>query len=159
MPPDVVLVGVLPPLLYSSAYFTSLRDVRRNLQPIGLLAVGLVVFTTVTVTWLAHSGDRPALGARVRARRRGRADRPDRRDLDRGVGFGAPAGLIAVVEGESLINDGTALVAYRVAIGVVVGGTLSAGAHVALTFVGSGGRRHRHRARGRLRHASRPAAR
>src|SRR5690348_548538 len=41
LPPDVVLVALLPPLLYSAAFFTSLRDLRTNLRPISLLAVGL----------------------------------------------------------------------------------------------------------------------
>src|SRR5256714_1077540 len=49
MPPDVVLIGILPPLLYSSAFFTGLRELRANLRPIGLLAIGLVVATTVVV--------------------------------------------------------------------------------------------------------------
>src|SRR6266511_5231977 len=49
LPPDVVLVAVLPPLLYSSAFFTSLRDLRQKARPIGLLAIGLIVVTTVTV--------------------------------------------------------------------------------------------------------------
>ena len=42
LPPDVVLVGILPPLLYSAAYGTGLRELRQNLRPISLLAVGLV---------------------------------------------------------------------------------------------------------------------
>jgi len=43
--PDVVLVAILPPLLYSSAFFTSLRDLRRNIRPLSLLALGLVLTT------------------------------------------------------------------------------------------------------------------
>src|SRR4029450_3626019 len=54
LPPDVVLVAVLPPLLYLSAFFTSLRDLRQKAAPISLLAVGLVVITTVTVAAVAH---------------------------------------------------------------------------------------------------------
>ena len=53
LPPDVVLVAVLPPLLYLSAYRTSLRDLRTNARAIGILAIGLVVATTVTVDKLA----------------------------------------------------------------------------------------------------------
>ena len=49
LPPDVVLIGILPPLLYSAAFNTGLRDLRRNLRPISLLAIGLVV---------AHDGRR-----------------------------------------------------------------------------------------------------
>ena len=54
LPPDLVLVGVLPPLLYGAAFFTSLRDLRANLRPVGLLAVGLVLLTMVVVAVVAH---------------------------------------------------------------------------------------------------------
>src|SRR5919201_4644677 len=52
--PDVVLVAILPPLLYSSAFFTSLRDLRTNARPISLLAIGLVLATTFGVGAVAH---------------------------------------------------------------------------------------------------------
>ena len=54
LPPDLVLVGVLPPLLYGAAFFTSLRDLRANFRPVGLLAVGLVLLTIVVVAVVAH---------------------------------------------------------------------------------------------------------
>ena len=54
LPPELVLVGVLPPLLYSAAFFTSLRDLRANFRPIGALAVGLVVATMLAVAVVAH---------------------------------------------------------------------------------------------------------
>ena len=54
LPPDVVLVAILPPLLYSSAFFTGLRDLRANLRPISLLAFGLVAATTCCVAVVAH---------------------------------------------------------------------------------------------------------
>src|SRR6266480_3664895 len=52
--PEIVLVAVLPPLLYGSAYFTSLRELRANWRPIGALAIGLVLMTMVTVAMVAH---------------------------------------------------------------------------------------------------------
>ena len=52
--PEYVLVGVLPALLYASAFFTSLRDLRRNMRSIGLLAIGLVAATVLTVAVVAH---------------------------------------------------------------------------------------------------------
>jgi CPA1 family monovalent cation:H+ antiporter len=55
LPPDLVLVGVLPPLLYGAAFFTSLRDLRANKRPVGFLAVGLVLLTTVAVAVVAHA--------------------------------------------------------------------------------------------------------
>src|SRR5438132_6128856 len=73
--PDVVLVAILPPLLYSSAFFTSLRDLRRNVRPLSLL--------------------------------------------------GIPRRLATLIEGESLINDATALVAYGFAVVAVTTGTFS----------------------------------
>jgi len=55
LPPDLVLVVVLPPLLYSAAFFASLRDLRANVRPISLLSVGLVVATTLAVAVVAHA--------------------------------------------------------------------------------------------------------
>src|SRR5215831_19498690 len=52
--PDIVFLVFLPPLIYAAGWFTSLRDFRANLRPIGLLAVGLVVFTVVCVAGVAH---------------------------------------------------------------------------------------------------------
>src|SRR5512139_1629340 len=52
--PDLVFLFVLPPLLYPAALFTSWRDFRANLRPISTLAIGLVLFTTVAVAYLAH---------------------------------------------------------------------------------------------------------
>ncbi|MFL5103378.1 MAG: cation:proton antiporter, partial [Xanthobacteraceae bacterium] len=55
LPPDAVLFGILPPLLYSAAFNTGLRDLKRNLRPISLLAIGLVALTMVAVAVAAHS--------------------------------------------------------------------------------------------------------
>src|SRR3712207_7986095 len=52
--PEIVFLVFLPPLLFGAAYFTSWRDFRRNLRPIGLLAVGLVLATTLGVAVVAH---------------------------------------------------------------------------------------------------------
>src|SRR6266404_9439037 len=53
--PEIVFYFFLPPLLYPAALFTSWRDFRRNLRSILLLAIGLVLFTMVTIAWVAHS--------------------------------------------------------------------------------------------------------
>src|SRR5437667_2618271 len=53
--PNVVLVAILPPLLYSAAFFTSLRDLRRNARPLSLLAVGLVLATVLSVAAITHA--------------------------------------------------------------------------------------------------------
>jgi CPA1 family monovalent cation:H+ antiporter len=125
LPPDLVLVAVLPPLLYSSAYFTSLRDLRANTRPIGLLAVGLVLATTFTVAAVAHWAIDGfswsaafVLGAVVSPTDTLAATKIARR-------LGVPRRIITVIEGESLVNDGTALVLYKVAVTAVVAGTFS----------------------------------
>lgn len=123
--PELVFFGVLPPLLYSAAFFTSLRDLRANKRPIGLLAIGLVVATTVVVAVIAHAVidglTWPAafvLGAIVSPTDPIAATAIARR-------LGVPRKLVAIVEGESLVNDGTGLVLYRVAVAAVVTGSFS----------------------------------
>ena len=124
MPPEVVLVGILPPLLYVSAYFTGLRELRQNLRPISLLAVGLVAMTTVGVAVVAHAvTDLPwaeafVLGAVVSPTDPIAATAIGRR-------LGVPRRLIDIIEGESLVNDGTALVLLRTAIVAAVAGSFS----------------------------------
>ena len=125
LPPELVFFGVLPPLLYGAAFFTSLRDLRANARPIGLLAVGLVVLTTVGVAVVAHElvdgmswGAAFVLGAIVSPTDPLAATSIARR-------LGVPRKLVTIVEGESLVNDGTGLVLYRVAVAAVVTGTFS----------------------------------
>jgi Na+/H+ antiporter len=123
--PDVVLVAILPPLLYSSAFFTSLRDLRRNARPLALLAVGLVFTTTVSVAAVAHAAisglSWPVcflLGALVAPTDAVAANAIATR-------LGIPRRLVTLIEGESLINDATALVAYRFAVVAVLTGSFS----------------------------------
>ncbi len=125
LPPDLVLVGVLPLLLYGAAFFTSLRDLRANLRPVGLLAVGLVLLTMVVVAVVAHEivpglpwAAAFVLGAVVSPTDPIAATAIMHR-------LGVPRRIVSIVEGESLVNDGTALVAYRVAVVATVSGTFS----------------------------------
>lgn len=122
--PELVLVIFLPPLLYSAAFFANLHDLRTNLRPIALQAVVLVLFTmcAVAVVVKALVPDMPwgaafTLGAIVAPTDPVAATTIMRR-------MAVPRRIVSVVEGESLINDGTALVAYRTAI-AAVGGTFS----------------------------------
>jgi monovalent cation/hydrogen antiporter len=122
LPPEVVLVAVLPPLLYLSAYRTSLRDLRANAQAIAVLAVGLVAATTVAVALVAHAAiDQMswsaafALGAVVAPTDPIAATAIMRR-------LGVPRRLVSIIESESLVNDGTALVLLRVAVVATVSG-------------------------------------
>ena len=133
MPPDVVLVGIVPPLLYSSAFNTGLRELRRNLRPISLLAIGLVAATTASVAavghYAVHLSWAPAfvLGAVVSPTDPLAATTIGRR-------FGVPRRPLAVIEGESLVNDGTALVLFKFAVAAVAAGTFSL-AHASASFV------------------------
>jgi Na+/H+ antiporter len=122
--PDVVLVAVLPPLLYSGAFFTSLRDLRVNRRPIAFLAFGLVGATMAIVAVVAHEwiglswAVAFTLGAIVSP-----TDALAATDI--ASRLGAPRRVVSLIEGESLVNDGTALVLYRAAVGAAVGGTFS----------------------------------
>ena len=125
LPPDLVLVGVLPPLLYGAAFFTSLRDLRANVRPVGLLAVGLVLLTMVVVAVVAHTivPGLPWAAAFVL----GAVVSPTDPIASTAImqRLGVPRRIVSVVEGESLVNDGTALVAYRFAVVAAVSGTFS----------------------------------
>lgn len=119
--PELVLVGLLPPLLYSTAIRTSLVEIRANRTPIALLSVGLVVFTTLTVglvTWLIVPGlplaAGLALGAIVAPPDAVAASAVARR-------VGMPRQVVRILEGESLLNDAAALVALRTAIAAIAG--------------------------------------
>ncbi len=122
--PELVLLIFLPPLLYGAAFFTSLRDLRRNARPIALLAIGLVLGTMAAVALIAHyviglDWDVAfVLGAIVSP-----TDAVAPAEIMRRVG--APRRLVAVVEGENLTNDWTALILYRVAVAAVVSGSFS----------------------------------
>jgi monovalent cation/hydrogen antiporter len=132
--PDLVLVIFLPPLLYAAAFFADLRALRADLRPISLLAIGLVLATTGAVAVLGHEAiglSWPlafALGAIVSPTDPVAATTIMRR-------LGAPRRLVNVIEGESLVNDATALVAYRVAVAAAVGGSFSV-LDAGLEFVG-----------------------
>lgn len=126
--PDLVFVVFLPPILWSAAYFTSLRDFKRNLRAIGALAIGLVLLTTLVIGWVAHSiipgmswAAAFCLGAIVSP--------PDAVAATAVMSrIGVPRTVITVLEGESLVNDASALVLYRAAVAAIVTGTFSLGA-------------------------------
>ncbi|WP_375480778.1 Na+/H+ antiporter [uncultured Jatrophihabitans sp.] len=114
--PDIALVGLLPPLLYAAAIRTSLIDLSANKRPILLLSVGLVAFSTIAVGLLAwwvipsvSVAAGLALGAVVAP-----PDAVATTTVARRVGM--PRRIVSVLEGESLVNDATALVALNTAI-------------------------------------------
>ena len=138
--PELVFFFFLPPLLYPAALFTSWRDFRRNLRPILFLAIGLVLVTTTVVAWVAHSciNGLPwaaafSLGAIVSPPDAIAAEAVLKR-------LRVPAQIEAVLAGESLVNDATALVAYQFAVAAMVTGHFSLGnASVRFVLVALGG--------------------
>jgi Na+/H+ antiporter len=123
--PEVVFIAFLPPLLYAAAFFTSLRDLRANLGQISLLSVGLVLATTVGVAVVAHAfvDGLPWAAAFVLGAIVSPTDPIAATSIAHRLGVSRR--VVSIVEGESLINDGTALVAYRFAVVAVVSGTFS----------------------------------
>jgi len=122
--PDVVLLLVLPPIIYSSAVAMSWREFRFNLRPISLLAVGCVVFTTVGVAaashWLLGLSWQVGfvLGAIVSP--------PDAvAPLSIARRMCLPRRIPAILEGEGIANDATALILYRFAVAAAAGGVFS----------------------------------
>ena len=114
--PELILIGILPPLLFSAAYDTSFIDFRSNRRPLISLSVGLVIFTTVVVgfvaTWAIPGLPLAAgfaLGAIVAPPDAIAATAVARR-------VGMPRRIVQILEGESLVNDATALTALRAAI-------------------------------------------
>jgi Na+/H+ antiporter len=132
--PELVLVLVLPPLLYTSALESSYVNIRRNIRAIGLLAIGLVLATTLGVGLVAHllipSLPLPAslvLGAIVAP--------PDAvAAVAIGRKLGLPRRIMTVLTGESLVNDATALTAYKVAVAAAGGTAMSWGTGI-VTFL------------------------
>src|SRR5580765_3024256 len=122
--PDLIFLLVLPPLLFPAALFTSWRDFRANLRPISLLAIGLVLFTTVAVAYLAHYFMGLPLAAGFVL---GAIISPPDAIAATAIAerLNVPRRIVTILEGESLVNDATALVAYRFAVVAVVTGSFS----------------------------------
>jgi CPA1 family monovalent cation:H+ antiporter len=119
--PNVVLVGLLPPLLYAAAIRTSLVDFKANAVPIALLSVGLVAFSTVAigfVTWAAAPGITLAAGLAL-----GAVVAPPDAVAAAAVArrVHMPRSIVTLLEDESLVNDAAALVALNVTVASITG--------------------------------------
>lgn len=133
--PDLVFVLFLPPILWGAAYFTSLRDFKRNLRAISGLALGLVLLTTLVVGWVAHEII-PGMSWAVALCLGAIVSPPDAVAATAVMSrIGVPRTVITVLEGESLVNDASALVLYRAAVMAIVSGTFSIGATIGSFFV------------------------
>jgi CPA1 family monovalent cation:H+ antiporter len=133
--PQLLLALVLPPILYQAALLTSWRDFKVNLRPIGLMAIGLVIVTTLAVglalKWLIPDCPWAAafvLGAIVSP--------PDAvaatTILSR---LNIPRRVVSVLEGESLVNDASGLVLYKFAVAAALTGAFSL-VEASVQFVG-----------------------
>ena len=138
--PDVIFLVFLPPLLHAAGWISSPRHLRTYATGVTLLAGVLVLLTTGAVAVVAHAvipglswGAAFVLGAIVSATDTVAATAVFRR-------LGVPERVVALVEGESLVNDGTALVLYRTAVPAAVAGAFSLGDAVHdFLLVGTGG--------------------
>lgn len=120
--PEIVFLIFLPPILYAAAWNTSWTDFKAARRPITLLAIGCVIFTTCAVAWVAQMlipelgwTEAFVLGAIISP--------PDAVAATSATkGLGLPKRVVTILEGESLVNDATGLIAYRYAVAAVVSG-------------------------------------
>src|SRR3954468_20602722 len=118
--PDLIFFVFLPPILWSAAMFTSPREVQRNVGSIGLLAVGLVLATAVVVAITGRSLF-PAMPWAVAITLGAIVSPPDAVAATAIVSrLPVPRRVITILEGESLLNDASALVLYRTAVAAAV---------------------------------------
>ncbi|MFF3336873.1 Na+/H+ antiporter [Streptomyces sp. NPDC002888] len=119
--PDVVLPLLLPPLLYTSTSDSSYLDLRAQLRPVALLSVGYVLFATFFVGWAAYLivPGLPLTAALVLGAVVAPPDAVAATAVARRVGL--PSRITTILQGESLLNDATAITAYKVALAAVVG--------------------------------------
>lgn len=132
--PDTIFLLFLPPLVFSAGWRTSPRELRTVMRPLALLSIGLVFLTAGVVAVVAHAlvpglgwAEAAVLGAILAPTDAVAAIAVFRR-------IGGPERVRLLVEGESMINDGTALVLYSIAVGVATGGAFALG-DAALEFV------------------------
>ncbi|MEP6619289.1 MAG: Na+/H+ antiporter [bacterium] len=136
--PDLVFFVFLPPILWSAAMFTSAREFKLNIGPIGWLSVGLVLVTTFVVAVTARML-LPALPWSVAIALGAIVSPPDAVAAAAIVSrLPVPHRVIVVLEGESLVNDASALVLYRTAVAAAVTGSFSWGESIVRFFIDAG---------------------
>jgi CPA1 family monovalent cation:H+ antiporter len=133
--PDLFFLFVLPPLLFGAAWTTDWHEFKRNIRPIALAAVGLVMLTTTVIAVVVHAVI-PGFGWALAFTLGAIVSPPDavaaEAIFER---LPVPRRIIAIVSGECLVNDATALVLYRFAVAAVATGVFVPG-QVLLAFVG-----------------------
>ncbi|MBW5423968.1 Na+/H+ antiporter [Streptomyces sp. BG9H] len=119
--PHIVLPLILPPLLHTAALESSYLDLRANIRPVALLSVGYVLFATLAVGWLTYLliPDLPLTAALVLGAVIAPPDAVAATAIARRVGL--PSRITTILQGESLVNDATAITAFKVALAAAVG--------------------------------------
>ncbi|MFC9925480.1 Na+/H+ antiporter [Streptomyces sp. NPDC127190] len=119
--PEIVLPLVLPPLLYKEGTESSYLDLRAQLRPVALLSIGYVLFATLAVGWAAYVvvPGLPLPAALVLGAVVAPTDAVAAAAIARRVGL--PSRITTILQGESLLNDATAITAYKVALGAALG--------------------------------------
>ncbi|GAA1795459.1 Na+/H+ antiporter [Planosporangium flavigriseum] len=131
LPPVVVLLLFLPALLYWESLSTSLREIRSNLVLVAVVTVGLVIATAAAVAAVAHALGMPWTSAWVL----GGAIAPTDAAAMAALARNLPRRLVHILRAESLINDGTALVIYSLAVEIAVGQQRPQPAHILGLFL------------------------
>ncbi len=123
--PDIIFLLFLPPMLYADAWYTSWPEFKAARRPISLLAIGCVIFTTCAIAWVARSfipgmgwPEAFVLGAIISPTDTIAATAATK-------GLHVPRRVVTIIQGESLVNDSTGLIAYRFAVAAVVTGVFS----------------------------------
>lgn len=137
--PQLVFDLFLPPLLYPAAVFTTWRDFRANLRPILLMAIGLVLATMTATAYLCHwLADLPLAAGFVFGAIISPPDAVAALSVTKNIRV--PRKILAILEGESLVNDATSFISFRFAVAAVMTGHFSlAEAGTRFLFVASGG--------------------
>jgi CPA1 family monovalent cation:H+ antiporter len=135
---DLVFFVFLPPVLWAAAFFTSLRDFSANRRPIALLAIGLVLATSAAVAIAARMLF-PAMPWAVAVALGAIVSPPDAVAASAIVSrLPVPRRVVVILEGESLVNDASALILYRSAVAAAVTGVFSWGESVVRFFLDAG---------------------
>lgn len=139
IPPEVMLLVFLPPLLYAAAWSMPWQEFRANLRPISLLALGLVIATTVVVAVVAHTviDGLPWSAAFVLGAIVSPPDAVAATTITKTMSV--PRRMVVILEGESLVNDATGLVAYRLALVATVTGIFDVSSAISYFMLASCG--------------------
>ncbi|MCZ7458054.1 Na+/H+ antiporter [Streptomyces sp. WMMC940] len=137
--PHIVLPLILPPLLHIAAVDSSYLDLRANIRPIALLSVGYTLFATLVVGWAAHLviPGLPLTAALVLGAVVAPPDAVAATAVARKLRL--PGRITTILQGESLVNDATAITAYRVALAAAVGEGITWGEGVLMFLVAAAG--------------------